>query len=149
MKKIIIFLLSCLLAAPAFAQSVTMICIPTTNAQGVRSCQNVAVANPLPVTGTFTLAPASSASNYTSATVTASSTQMLAAATTRAFLDLFNASTTATIACNLGGTAVINGAGSITIPPGWHYSWDGTYVPADAVNCIASAGSTPMTIGSK
>jgi len=73
----------------------------------------------------------------------------LAAGQASIFLDLVNESATATVACALGATAVLNGAGSITLPPLWHRSWEGTFVPTDAVNCIASAGSTPATIGVK
>lgn len=86
---------------------------------------------------------------YSAATIGASSAQVLAAGAAAVFLDIMNESTTATIACNFGGTAIINGAGSITIPPGWHRSWEGTFVPTEAVNCIASAASTPAAIGAK
>lgn len=86
---------------------------------------------------------------YSPVTVGTSSAQALAAGSANKFLDIMNESATATIACAFGATAVINGAGSITFPPGWHRSWEGTFVPTDAVNCIASGASTPATIGVK
>ena len=55
----------------------------------------------------------------------------------------------ATIACAFGAPAVLNGAGSITLPPLWHRSWEGSFVPTDAVNCISSVAATPATIGVK
>jgi hypothetical protein len=63
-------------------------------------------------------------------------------------LDFVNVSTTATIACAPSYTTpTINGAGSYTIPPGWHRSWEGSFVPTDQWACIASAANTPMTVG--
>jgi hypothetical protein len=86
---------------------------------------------------------------YSSVTVGTSSAQALAAGSASKFLDIMNESASATIACAFGATAVINGGGSITFPPGWHRSWEGSFVPTDAVNCIASGASTPATIGVK
>jgi hypothetical protein len=84
---------------------------------------------------------------YSGTTVGTTAAVVLAANTAHAYLDIVNQSSTATIACNFGGTAVINGPGSITIPPGWHRSWEGFFVPTDAVSCVASAANTPITIG--
>jgi hypothetical protein len=65
------------------------------------------------------------------------------------FLDLINNSQTATICINFGGTATISGsmcaAGELTLPPLYHRSWEGTFVPTDTISAIASAASTPMT----
>jgi len=96
-----------------------------------------------------TTVPTRNTGAYAAATITNSSAQALAAATAVTFLDIVNESATATIACNFGGTAVINGAGSITIPPNWHRSWEGSFVPTDAVNCISSVASSAATIGAK
>lgn len=78
-------------------------------------------------------------------------------ATSRRVLVVCNQSQTATVAITLGpnntNPAVINGAGSYNIPPSgggpiYCFGWSGgdTYVPADAVNAIASASGTPITI---
>lgn len=101
--------------------------------------------------GALPVGPSTGTGAYNPATIGASSGQVLAAGVAKVFLDLVNPSTTATIACAFGIPAVINGAGSITLSPLWHRSWpDGAgYVPGDVVNCIASAGSTPMTVGAK
>lgn len=102
-----------------------------------------AASAPNPVTNV----PASTPGSFSAVTVGVSSAQALAAVYARHYLHIWNDSTTATIACNLGGAAVINGAGSITIPPGMDNSWDGAaFVPPDQVNCIASSASTPVTI---
>lgn len=90
----------------------------------------------------------------TAATVTNSSTQMLAAvAGSRLFLSINNESTTATIACAFSATAAANTAGSYTIGPGNTRTWGpGTYeipgAPGGAVNCISSAATSPATIES-
>ena len=90
----------------------------------------------------------------TAATVTNSSSQMLAASTgPRTFLSVSNESATATIACRPdGGTAALNTAGSYTIAAGTVVVWgptDPEYpVPGGAVNCISNAASSPATIES-
>jgi len=86
---------------------------------------------------------------YSPATIGATSASCVTAGAASTFLDIVNESATATIAFNVGGTAVINGAGSITLPPLWHRSYENSFVPTDIVNCIASAGATPATIGVK
>lgn len=130
------FALTACIAAPAFAQS------PLTyrDADNINNTP-VSAATPLPVS-----APQSSATGTVSAaTVGTSSAQVLAAASRR-LLAIDNESTTATIACAFGATAAINTAGSFTIPPGVTRTWRDYPVPADAVNCIASASSTPATV---
>lgn len=98
-------------------------------------------------TPTFvTPVPSSGTGSTTAVTVTSTSGQALAAAASRKFLFIGNESTTATIACNLGGTAVANTAGNYTIPPNSGRTWDGTFVPSDAVNCISSAATSPATV---
>lgn len=65
----------------------------------------------------------------------------------RSYLDLVNQSTTATISCSFGlTTPATNGAGSITLAAGTHREWN-IFVPTDNVVCVASAASTPLTIG--
>ncbi len=118
----------------------------TNNSTGQQSPGYVPESSPgVPYTNT----PLKGTGAYSAVTVGASSAQALAAATATVFLDIVNESASATVACAFGATAVINGAGAITLPPLWHRSWEGTFVPTDAVNCIASAGSTPATIGVK
>jgi hypothetical protein len=101
--------------------------------------------NPL----TVSAAPKSAAGAYAAATIGTTSAQVLAPGAASVFLDINNDSVTATIACNFGGAAAITGAGSITIPPLSSRTWGGSFVPSDAVNCIASAAATPATIGVK
>lgn len=90
--------------------------------------------------------PASGGGSVTPVTLGTSSTQVLAAVTARKFLAIDNESTGAAIACALGTSAALNTAGSFTIEPGWTRTWDGSFVPSDAVNCIAAVGSTPVTV---
>lgn len=91
---------------------------------------------PTPITGI---------GSTTGPTITSTSGQALATGSRR-FLYIGNESTTATIACNFGGTAIINTAGNYTIPPNAGRTWDGTFVPSEAVNCISSAATSPATI---
>lgn len=85
----------------------------------------------------------------TAVTVTNASTQALASGA-RTYLALLNQDSAKTIACSLGGTAVVNGAGSIVLGPnGGGFVWDSANVPGDAVNCIASVTGALLTIISK
>lgn len=92
---------------------------------------------------------ASGVRTITAVTIAASSAQAIASsAGGRMFLSINNESTTATIACAFGATAAINTAGSYTISPGQGRTWTGSRdfpLKGDAINCIASAASTPAT----
>lgn len=94
--------------------------------------------------------PATGTGGFTAVTVGTSSAQALAAAPLpngRKLLAIDNESTTATIACRFGAAAALNTAGSYTIPAGAIMTWSApSYVPADVVNCIATAAGTPVTI---
>jgi hypothetical protein len=90
---------------------------------------------------------------YASVTVGTVDSTILAANTAFYFLDVVNASATATICLNFGAAATITGtqcaAGEIALPPLWHRSWEGSFVPSDAIHAIASAASTPASVGGK
>ena len=90
---------------------------------------------------------------YASATVGTTDSTILAAGTAYYLLDLINDSPSATICINFGATATISGtscaAGEITLSPLWHRSWEGSFIPTDAVHAIASAASTPVSVGAK
>lgn len=81
----------------------------------------------------------------TAVTVGVASAQALAAGS-RDYLALINASPSAFVACNFGAAAVVNGAGSITLSPYQSFTWESSFAPDDAINCIASAAATPFTI---
>jgi len=90
---------------------------------------------------------------YVSASIGVADTLILAAAAGAYFLDVANLSSTATICISFGAPATISGsqcsAGEIALPPLWHRSWEGTFVPTDAVHAIASGAATPMSVGVK
>ncbi len=70
-------------------------------------------------------------------------------ARSRDYLLVVNASSTATIAIAFDTAAVVNGAGSITLTSGQKAEWSDVnngFVPSNAINVIASASSTPVTI---
>jgi hypothetical protein len=104
----------------------------------------------------FATATPASARTIIAATVGTSSAQVLAAPTNgeRYFLSIDNESASATIACAFGRTAALNTAGSYTIAASqariWQMpqDWYNHPIPSGAVNCIASAASTPVTIES-
>lgn len=84
----------------------------------------------------------------TAVTVAATSAQGVAGHT-RNFLLIVNESASATVAVAFGATAaVLNGAGSIMLAAGasLRFSQADGLVPSDALNFIASAGSTPVTV---
>lgn len=66
----------------------------------------------------------------------------------RSFLQLFNQSSTATIYCLFGTASAVAAptAGQITLSPLGSVSWTFGLVPSNAIQCIASASSTPLTI---
>ena len=84
---------------------------------------------------------------FTAVTVGATSTAALAANKAAIYLMLANPSAAGgnTVTCAFGVAAVANAAGTVTVAPGQSYTWESSYVPTDAVNCIAS-GSTPFTV---
>jgi hypothetical protein len=90
---------------------------------------------------------------YLPATVGTSDQTILAAGAGYYFLDLVNLSPSATICINFGASATISGsactAGEITLPPLWHRSFEGSFVPTDSIHAIASAASTPASVGTK
>lgn len=92
--------------------------------------------------------PVARAANAIAVTVGASSAQALAApGIAYNFLSIDNESATATIACSFGGAAALNTAGSYTILPGQTRVWNAPgWHTNQAINCIASASSTPATI---
>ncbi len=91
---------------------------------------------------------------YTAATIGIADATILAAETASRFLDIRNNSATATICVNFGATATITGsvcsAGEVTIAPLSRQLWGASdVVPSDAIHAVASAASTPATIGVK
>ena len=94
-------------------------------------------------------AGAANAACPTACTITSSSTTILTLKQNTKRLSIDNESATATVACNFGGTAVLNTAGNYTILPGQTRVWQmlpnaGTlYGP---LNCISSAATSPATI---
>lgn len=151
MKKTfnLVLLIAVFWSCNAMAQQSVSPCIQSASPFGGTNCAPVSDANPMPVDGSIVVAPDADSGAYVAKTVTSSSTQMLAAGVATKFLQINNESTTATIACNFGGTAALNTAGSITLPPGWTATWDGTFIPDDAINCISSAATSAATFGAK
>lgn len=88
------------------------------------------------------------ARNFPGCTVGATSGTCLAASTALTFLQIQNSSATATIACRFGGAAVLNAKESVQLGPLQAASWgpNTAGVPNGAMNCIASAGSTPLYV---
>lgn len=89
----------------------------------------------------------SHAAVVTAVTVAATTGQGVPARSRNALL-IVNQSATATVSFGFGIAAVTNGAGCITLAAGekWSAIEQLGYAPSDAVNFIASAGSTPVTV---
>lgn len=91
---------------------------------------------------------------YSGVSIGTSSAQVVAPASSYQLLDLVNVSATATVCCRLGSAvATISttqcAAGEIPLAPLAHRVWETGFIPGDAVQCIASATATQMTIGVK
>lgn len=95
--------------------------------------------------GSIVPKPETGAVTSTAVTVGVASALALAAGG-RDYLALINVSGSAFVSCNFGGAAVLNGAGSITLSPYQSFTWESSFAPNDAINCIASAAATPFTI---
>jgi hypothetical protein len=93
--------------------------------------------------------PRTGAFTFPGATVGTSSAQALAAGAYN-HVQIQNTSVSASIACAWGASAVLNASGSILLTPGQSALWGPTTsgVPASALNCIASAASTPLYLES-
>lgn len=90
--------------------------------------------------------PPAVARHFPGCTVGAASGSCLAAATAVNFLQIQNTSASASIACAFGVAAVLNSNSSVQLGPGQPASWGPNTggVPNGQLNCIASAGSTPL-----
>lgn len=66
----------------------------------------------------------------------------------RGWVQLQNTSSSATIACSWGGPASLNGTTSFMLAPGQAASWGPTTgsAPSEALNCIATAASSPLYV---
>jgi len=149
-RRLLLAALAALWLGPASAQQSVVnfrnaVCDPT-NAQ---NCLVPSASGQINVNDVST--PTTGTGGVTAVTVGTSSAQALAAASGNrlTMLALQNVSASASIACNLGGTAALNTAGNFQIGPGQMLTWNSTYIPQDAINCIASAASTPLTVMAK
>lgn len=91
--------------------------------------------------------PWSAPGSNSSATVGTAAVQLLGQAGSRVHLAIDNEGAAPVGVC-FGAPCVpsIGAAGTWTIPPGWTRSWDGNFVPSDAVQAIAGAAGTPVNI---
>ena len=98
--------------------------------------------NPMEVSG------AATTGTVAGCTVGTSSAQCLAPNLAIAHIQIQNVSSNATIACTWGGTAIINNSSSFLLAAGQSANWGAAtgWVPTRALNCIASASSTPLYI---
>lgn len=89
---------------------------------------------------------------YSAVTVGVADSTILAAGGAANYFELWNNSPTATVCLNFGAAATISGtacpAGEVTLPPLFHWQPE-MILPQDAIHAIASAASTPMTLGAK
>lgn len=104
----------------------------------------VSPTNPMPSIA----APPAAARHFPGCTVGSSSGSCLAASTAVNFLQIQNTSASASIACAFGVAAVLNSLSSVLLAPGQPASWGPNTggVPSGQLNCIASAGSTPLYV---
>jgi hypothetical protein len=134
------------------AGSSTTICSSASGTIGWLSCIEYVLTEIYAQTS-ITILPTKATGAYAPATVGTTDSTILAASTAAVFLDLVNNSPSATICINFGATATISGttcaAGEVTLPPLWAKTYEADYVPTDAIHAIASAASTPASVGAK
>lgn len=94
----------------------------------------------------------SSGGNFSAQTIGGTSATVLVASG-RVFLEVDNLSSTATVCIAFGLTATIStaqcAAGEIALLPNTRKSWEGNFVPADAISLIASAAGAQVTVGAR
>lgn len=93
-----------------------------------------------PTAGTYTIA---------GCTVGITSASCVATSTVVNHVMIQNTSATANVACHwASGAAVLNASGSVQLGPGQSALWGPSTsgVPSGAMNCIASAASTPLYV---
>ena len=94
--------------------------------------------------------PTSSGNSVHAATIQSTSSKLFDATASgheRVYIRLANQSSTATVRCAWGNTAAVNAdtAGQETLLPYAQMVWEGNYTPNDQLNCISSAGPSPLT----
>ena len=102
-------------------------------------------------TNNVTVSPLPAAArNFPGCTVAATTTACLSASTATVFLQIQNVSSSSTdyISCAFGVSAVLNAKTAVLLAPGQAASWGPNTggVPTGALNCIATAGSTPLYV---
>jgi len=156
MKRLFLAALAACLLAPSFADaqvagSPVQIQDPSTLKSATVNSDGSLKVNMSGGGGTFL--PTNSSGAYSAVTIGTTASTIITAGACKVFCDIVNDSPTATICISVGSTATITGsacaAGEITIPPLWHRSWEGSYVPSDAISAIASSSSTPGAVGAK
>lgn len=102
---------------------------------------------------TETPAPNTASGIYSGCTVGTTAAACTPNNTPKVYLELENESQSATVCVDFGGTATISSgvcaAGELTLLPLGRKVWEGDFVPTDTISLIASAASTPVTIGAK
>ena len=103
-----------------------------------------------PNTAPWLVAPKAVALTTAGCAVTASSSTCLAANSVTTHLQIQNTSsaTTNNIACNFGGTAILNDKGSFLLTPGQAANWGQAtgVVPTGALNCIATSNPAQLYV---
>ena len=94
------------------------------------------------------LTASSSARNFPGCAVGTASATCLAAGVAKSFVQVQNASASASVACAWGAAAALSGAGSFQLAAGQGASWGPVTagIPSGALNCISSAASTPLYV---
>jgi hypothetical protein len=94
------------------------------------------------------LTASSAARNFPGCAVGTASATCLAAGIAKSFVQVQNASASASIACAWGTAAALNGSGSFQLAAGQGASWGPVTagIPSGALNCISSAASTPLYV---
>lgn len=132
------------LNAPAKAQEAVTLGIQSQDSTtgGIR-WSPINSGNPLP---TSAGSPSGGTFTFAGCTVGAASGSCLATATAVNHVQIQNTSPSANIACRWGGTAALNSNTSIQLSPGQSSLWGPSTsgIPSGALNCIASAASTPL-----
>ena len=110
------------------------------------ACQAFAQGTPT-ATNPYSL-PSTGTGAFIAKTIGTGASTVLAAGNTTTYLLLANPSVAGgnTVYCAFGSTAVVNAAGTIPVAPGQIMTFEGSYVPRDAVSCIATGASTPFTL---
>ena len=142
----------------ALQQFFSFVCQGTTVCPGqvlIDSSGNEKGTSANPIVTSAVSSPTTSAGAFSGSTLGTSSAQVIAAGGAKIYAEIQNLCGTpggcsAYVVCHWGAIPSNPPAnGDVVLFPGQIFTWENSFVPADALNCLATSPSTPFTFAAK